>query len=101
MQVKYKNFAFYRLLFVLKLVSSSYDSIPLSQIIAESSIIIVKFIPFSQLHAAGFQTIFFTYMSFLHSHQHFSLFHHGPELYFLPSNLHLHSHDICFVNVFD
>ena len=23
------------------------------------------------------------------------------ELHFLPSNLHLHLHDICFVNVFD
>ena len=23
------------------------------------------------------------------------------ELHFFPSNLHLHSHDICFVNVFD
>ena len=32
---------------------------------------------------------------FLHSHQHLSLF------YFLPSNLHLHLHDICLVSVFD
>ena len=29
------------------------------------------------------------------------LFHHCYELHFLPSNLHLHLHDTCFVNVFD
>ena len=30
-----------------------------------------------------------------------SLFHFWFEFHFLPSNLPLHSHDICFVNVFD
>ena len=33
--------------------------------------------------------------------QHLSLFRFWFELHFLPSNLHLHSHDICFVNAFD
>ena len=45
--------------------------------------------------------IFFMYMIFLQSYQHLSLFHHWSELHFLPSNLHLHLHDRCFVNVFD
>ena len=39
-------------------------------------------------------------MMFLHLHQHLSLFHFGFELYFLPSNLHSHLHDSCFVNIF-
>ena len=34
-------------------------------------------------------------MMFLHSHQ------HSSELYFFPSNLHVHPHDIHFVNFFD
>ena len=37
---------------------------------------------------------------FLHLHQHLSLFHFWFELHFLLSNLHLHSHGICFANVF-
>ena len=74
MQVKYKNFLFYRLLFI-KFVgivfvspydlfswfhlastsaSSSFDSITSSQIIVESSIILAKYIPLSQLHVARF-----------------------------------------------
>ena len=57
MQVKYRNFAFSRLLFFsLKFVSFSYDSIVSSHIIAELSIILAKYFPFSQLHVAGFQT---------------------------------------------
>ena len=38
---------------------------------------------------------------FLQSHQHLLLFHFWFRLHFLLSNLHLQSHDICFVNVFD
>ena len=45
--------------------------------------------------------MFLAYMMLLHSHQHLSLFHQWFELNFLPSNLYLHSHDICFTNVFD
>ena len=37
-------------------ISSSYDFITSSQIIAESSIILAKYFPFLQLHVAGFQT---------------------------------------------
>ena len=60
MSAKYKNFAFYRLLFSLKFVgfvfaSSSYDSIISSRVIAESSIIFAKYFPFSQLHIEGFK----------------------------------------------
>ena len=47
------------------------------------------------------KVIFYTYMKFLHSHQHLSLFHHWFELYFLPSNLHLQTHDVCFAHAFD
>ena len=45
--------------------------------------------------------IFFTYMIFLHSYRHLSLFHHWFHLHFVQSKLHLHSHDICLVNAFD
>ena len=37
---------------------------------------------------------------FLQSQQ-YLLFHSWFELYFLPSNLHSHLHDVCFVKVFD
>ena len=40
-------------------------------------------------------------MTFLHSHKHLLLFHHLFELKNFPSNLHLHSHDISFVKIFD
>ena len=36
--------------------SKSYDPIISSQIIAESSIVVVKYFPFSQLHVEGLQT---------------------------------------------
>ena len=61
-QAKYKNFACYRMIFSLQLVFvfSLFDlasaSIISSHIITESSIILVKYSPFSQLHAARFQT---------------------------------------------
>ena len=37
----------------------------------------------------------------LHSHWHLLLFHHWFKFHFLSSNLHFHSHDISFINVFD
>ena len=40
-------------------------------------------------------------MMFLHSHQHLLLFHFRFELHFLPSNLHLHLHDMSLVEIFD
>ena len=40
-------------------------------------------------------------MNFLQSHRHLLLFHHSLEFYFVPSNLHLHLHEIYFANVFD
>ena len=54
----YRGFVFYRLLSSLKFVfvSSSCDSITSTYIIAESSIILGKCYPFSQLHVVGFQT---------------------------------------------
>ena len=64
MQVKYRNFMFYRLFFSLKFVGAvfvfeSYKlasaSIISSHVIAESSIVLPKYIPLLQLHVAGFQ----------------------------------------------
>ena len=75
-------------------VSSSYNSISSWRLITESPIIFAKNL-FSQLHVAEFQIK----SRFLHLHQIISLFHHSLELHFLPSNLHLHSHDTCFVNL--
>ena len=87
-------------LFSFKFVET-ISSIILLHIIIESSIILANYFPFSQLHVAGFQTQSFSHTwRFLHSHRHLSLFHDWSELQFLPSNLHLHSHDICFVNIF-
>ena len=49
--------AFFSLKFVKIIFASlSYDSIILSHEIAESSIMLAKFFPFSQLHVAEFQT---------------------------------------------
>ena len=58
MQVKHYilQVAFFSLKFVgIVSVSSSYDSITSSHI-AELSIILAKYFPFSQKHAAGFET---------------------------------------------
>ena len=56
MQIKYINFCVSKVhIFPLKFVSSSYDSITSSQIIAESSIMLAKCFPFSKLHVEGFQ----------------------------------------------
>ena len=61
MQVKYNNSAFHRFFFFsLKFVgtvfvSLSYDCITSSRIIAESSITLPKYFPFSQPHVEGFQ----------------------------------------------
>ena len=65
MQAKYRNFAFYRLLFVsLKFVGavfcfSSYDlasaSIISSHVITESSKILAKYFSFSEIHVLRFQ----------------------------------------------
>ena len=52
MPVNYRDFVFYKL---YKFVSSSYDSIVSSHIIAKSSIILAKYFSFPQLHVAVFQ----------------------------------------------
>ena len=83
-------------------ISSSYDFINSSQIIAESSIILPNFFSFSQIHVLRFHTYSFSHTwCSLHSHWHLSLFHHRFYLHFVWSNFHLHSHEICFVNVLD
>ena len=56
------------------------------------------FIIFAKTCSSIPNIIFFTYMLFTLD-QHLSLFHFWFDLHFLPSNLHLHLHDTCFVNV--
>ena len=48
MQVKYRDFTVF--------VFFIYDSIISSHIIAESSVVLAKYFPFSQLHVAEFET---------------------------------------------
>ena len=60
MREKYTNFVFYRLLFPLKFVENVFvywtsESIISAHVITESSLILAKYFPFSQLHVAGFQ----------------------------------------------
>ena len=77
----------------------------LSHKVTELPVIILSYLPFSQIHVAGFQMLSFLhtlcFFKFLHPHQHLSLFHFSFELHCLPSNLHSHLHDICFVNIFN
>ena len=59
MQVKYRNFAFYRLFSLLEFVgivfvSSLYDSFTSSHVIAKLSIILAKHSLFLKLHVARF-----------------------------------------------
>ena len=66
-KIKYKNFSFYKspffLLRFVEILSARIFltwtifvvSIILSQVITESSIILAKYLPFSQVHLAGFQ----------------------------------------------
>ena len=79
------------------------SSIILLHVITESSVIFAEYLPFLQLHLAGFQiySISHGWCFYTHINIYLSLLHHWFELNFFPSNLHLHSHDICSVNVFD
>ena len=101
--MEYRNFVFCKLYFFsLKFISSSYESITSSHVITESSIILAKYFPFSQLHVAGFQIYRFSHIwCFLYSHWHSLFFYHWSKLHFVPLGLHLHSHEICFINVFN
>ena len=56
MQVKYRNFVFYMLLFSLKFIGIVLvSSIILSHVLTESSVILAKYFPFAQVHVARFQ----------------------------------------------
>ena len=70
-------------------------------IVAASPIILSKYFPFSHLHAAGFQIKFLSkiHCFFSHFYTYIDIYYYLFELHFPPSNLPLHSHDICFVNV--
>ena len=111
-QVKYKfcllQIIFFSLTFVSSLFYLASASIISSHIIAESSIVLAKCFIFLQLHVAEFQTESFSDMCFLHSLW-FSWFyfcfycHSSIDLNYIfsSSNLHLHTHDISFVKIFD
>ena len=96
---KSKNFVSW---YDLASASSLYDSITSSHIIAESSIILAKYFPLSQLHVVGFQIYFFlntyAFYTLINIYYYFTI---DLNYIFFPSSLHLHSLDICFVNVFD
>ena len=75
-------------------------------VITESPIILPNYLPFSQVHVLTriINIFFYTLDVFLAFFTHvklLSLFYFRFELHFLPSNLHVRSHDICFVNAFD
>ena len=53
-KVKYRNFVFYKLYFLFKFVY--FMSMVSSHVITESSVILAKYLPFSQTHVLGFQT---------------------------------------------
>ena len=52
LQVTFFSLKFVKIFFIF----SSYDFITSSQMIAESSMILAKYFPFSQIHLLGFQT---------------------------------------------
>ena len=92
---------FFSLKFVVTVFVYS-ASIISSHLIIELSIIIAEYLPFFQLHVTRFQIcIFFTCVMLFALTSKFIVVHFWSELPFLPSNLHLHSHGICFVNIFD
>ena len=85
--------------FSLKFVLLPYDSITSSRIVAELSIILVKYFSILTITCRRLsKIIFFTYMTvFTHTYRrHLSLFHHWSELHFLWLKLYRHLHDICF-----
>ena len=52
----HRNFVFYSLLFSLKFMGTAFvSSIISSHVITESSTVLAKYLPFSQLRIAGFQ----------------------------------------------
>ena len=75
-----------------------------SHVITKSSIVLVEYSAFSKLQIVAFQMYSFLHLlysfGFLQSHRHLSLFYFWFELHFPPSNLRIHLHDICFVNIF-
>ena len=83
-------------------VSSSDYSLTTLHVIAESFIILAKFFSIFAITCRRIPNIIFSHAwRFSHSHQHLLLFHHWYKLHFFPWNLHLHSDDRCFVNIFD
>ena len=78
---------------------SFISSIVLAFVITESSIILAKYLPFYMLQDAKY--IFFARIMFFRIFKLTSTFIVIALLYFLPSNLLMHSHDICFVTVLD
>ena len=73
----------------------------ISHVITESPILL-PYLPLSKVYVIGFQKQFFTstFSQTLHWHWHLLLFYFWLELYFVPSNLDLHSQNTGFVNVF-
>ena len=86
-------------LFSLKLVGTVFVvSLFSSHLITESSVTHAKYFPFLQLHVAGFQISSKNVL--LDFHTHIDIYRHST---FDSNNIFydLHSHNICFANVFD
>ena len=94
---KSKNFVSW---YDLASASSLYDSITSSHIIAESSIILAKYFPLSQLHVAGFQIYFFWIRTLFTLLSTFIIISPLIWITFFSHQVYIYI-DICFVNVFD
>ena len=86
-------------------VSSSFDlssaSIISSHVIAESPRILANSFHFcNYMYQDSKYNLFHIHDVFLHPHRDLPLFNHWSEFYFISSNLHLHSLDISFANIF-
>ena len=84
MEVKYRNFVFYKPYFLIKICWNCF------------CLFVVWLYNFITHNHWIFATTCWRI-----SNQHLSLFQHWFELHCLPPTLLSHSHDICFVNVFD
>ena len=85
MQVFYRSFVFYKLLFSVKFlenvfVSLSFDSIVSTHVIAEFFEITIFFFIFAITSSRIPDIIFSTCATFLYFYQHLSLFHNSSEL---------------------
>ena len=101
-QIEFFCFACY--IFYIKFVGIVFLSfIVSSDVITESSIILVRYLPFlTTTYRRVPNIIVFTYIwYFFHLLWYLQLLRFLYESHFIPSSLYLHLHDICFVKIFN